>query len=257
MSQPRNRTGSAAWWIVGILAVVLVGVLVIAGILAALLLPAVQAAREAARRTMSMNNLRQFSLAMLNYETKNGTYPARAIFDEHGKPLLSWRVQMLPYLEQNALYQQFHLDEPWDSPHNKPLIAQMPGVYANANRPPDGKTNYLVPIGKGTVFDGTKGVTINDITTGTSNTLLVVEADEDRAVIWTKPDDLEVDFDRPLDGLGNFRPGGFLAAMCDGSVHSFSNTIDPQDPRRLPWRSCVSGQKKKRLIDTKVPEAKH
>ena len=119
------------------------------GILVALLLPAVQAAREAARRTQAMNNLKQQVLAMHNYHDAKKSFPAHAICDANGKPLLSWRVQILPYLEQQALYNEFHLDEPWDSDHNKPLIARMPVVYDDPsyNIAP-GKTAYLAVVGE-------------------------------------------------------------------------------------------------------------
>jgi hypothetical protein len=89
------------------------------GILVALLLPAVQAAREAARRTQSTNNLKQLILGLLNYESANGHFPPHASYSPDGKPLLSWRVHILPYLEEQALYSQFRLDEPWDSEHNQ------------------------------------------------------------------------------------------------------------------------------------------
>ena len=77
-----------------------------------------------------MNNEKQIALAMHNYHAANDHLPPAAIKDKAGKPLLSWRVAILPYLEQAALYNKFHLDEPWDSPHNKALIASMPAVYA-------------------------------------------------------------------------------------------------------------------------------
>ena len=99
------------------------------GVLTALLLPAVQAAREAANRNMSQNNLKQIALCMLNYEDTKKRLPARAIYDKDGKPLLSWRVMMLPYMEEKSLYDQFHLDEPWDSEHNKKLLEKMPDGY--------------------------------------------------------------------------------------------------------------------------------
>ncbi len=200
-----------------------------AGILVALLLPAVQAAREAARRAQSTNNLKQIALAMLMCHEAKGEFPARANFDAQGKPLLSWRVHILPYLEQKALYEQFHLDEPWDSEHNKQLIDQMPAVYRNPSSPaPQGKANYLVPVGEGSIFEGRQGTPMAKITDGTANTILVVEADTDAAVIWTKPDDLQYDREHPLAGLGNAHPGGFAAALADGSVHFISGSIDPQ-----------------------------
>ena len=86
---------------------------------------------DAARRAQSMNNLKQFALAMHNYHDTNGKFPAASSFDKDGKPLLSWRVHVLPYLEQAELYKQFHLDEPWDSEHNKKLIEKMPNVLAS------------------------------------------------------------------------------------------------------------------------------
>ena len=208
------------------------------GVLVALLLPAVQASREAARRVQSLNNMRQIQLAMNNYHSAHQKFPARAIFDKNGKPLLSWRVQILPFIEGKALQQQFRMDEPWDSEHNKQLIAAMPSIYRNPNRPADGKTNYLLPVGKGTsrfdtLFGGEEGLRIRDIRDGTSKTVMIVEADESRAVIWTKPDDLEVDMDHPRAGLGGFRAGGILVGLCDGSVRILRPTISDKTLRAL------------------------
>jgi hypothetical protein len=199
------------------------------GILLGLLLPAVQAAREAARRTVSANNLRQIGLAMLNHESAMGTLPARANFDKQGKPLLSWRVHILPYIEQDVLYKQFHLDEPWDSPHNKALIPLMPKLYANpsgAGRP--GMANYLAVCGKGLMFDGQQGRKMSDITDGLSNTIMVVEADDDRAVVWTKPEDWQFDPQHPMAGLGRAHAQGFNALFADSSVHMLARSLDPQ-----------------------------
>ncbi|MGO9115165.1 MAG: DUF1559 domain-containing protein [Thermoguttaceae bacterium] len=204
------------------------------GVLVALLLPAVQAARESGQRTQSSNNLKQIALAMLNYESLFGTYPARAIFDKQGKPLLSWRVHILPYIEQDALYKQFHLDEPWDSANNKKLIPLMPKLYANPSgmaRP--GMANYLAVCGRGLMFDGEKGRTPADITDGLSVTIMVVEADDDHAVTWTKPEDWQFDPEHPMAGLGHAHPGGFNAVLADGSVHFFSSSIDPKVFRSL------------------------
>jgi hypothetical protein len=200
------------------------------GVLVALLLPAVQTAREAARRTQSMNNLRQMSLGILNYESAKKTLPNQAICDKDGKPLLSWRVEILPYLDQQELYNQFHLDEPWDSEHNRALIPQMPQVYANPNaKVTDGTTNYLAVVGKECVFDGTnKAVGLRNVTDGTSMTIAIVEADADKAVDWTKPDDLHFDANNSLNGLGHVRPGGWLAAFLDGHIQFISNSVDPR-----------------------------
>jgi hypothetical protein len=198
------------------------------GVLTAFLLPATQAAREAARRNQSMNNLKQLALALQNHHDTKKAFPAQAICNKDGKPLLSWRVAILPFIEENDLYNQFHLDEPWDSEHNKPLLERMPEVFANPNlKLPKGKTSYLAMVGKDCVFDGTdKGIPIQGITDGTSKTVAIVEADADKAVEWTKPDDLKYDANNPSAGLGHVHPGGWLAAFCDGHVQFISDTTD-------------------------------
>jgi hypothetical protein len=195
-------------------------------ILAGLMLPAIQKTREAAGRVQSMNNLKQMSLAMLNMADSNqGVMPAAAIYSKEGKPLLSWRVAILPYLEHADLYKQFHLDEPWDSEHNKKLLAKMPKVYLS----PDGEvggtmTHYRVFHGPGAAFEGKEGAKFPaSFTDGTSNTILIVEAQD--AVPWTKPDELPFDPKKEVSPLGIKNNPYFLAALADGSVQTIQKTI--------------------------------
>jgi hypothetical protein len=197
-----------------------------AGMMVGMLLPAVQAARGAARRAQSSNNLKQIALAMHNYHDTYRHFPARATTNKEGKPLLSWRVQLLPFLEQAELYKQFHLDEPWDSEHNKKLIAQMPAVYRSPGSEAEpGKANYVVPVGKGTIFGGKEGVKFAQITDGTSNTVMAIEVDDKHAVIWTKPDDWEYNSKDPTAGLKQ-RPGNIVQLLfADGSVRSVAAEV--------------------------------
>jgi len=201
----------------------------------ALLLPAVQAAREAARRAQSMNNLKQIGLALHNYHDVHRGFPPAYNVDKEGKPLLSWRVHILPYIEQQALYDQFHLDEPWDSEHNKKLIQHMPPTFRSPNSAAEqGRTIYLGSAGSDGIFVPAKeaeparpiGRPFAEITDGTSNTIAVVEASDSAAVIWTKPDDFVPKADNPLQGLLGTRPGGFIALLCDGSVRFISASVD-------------------------------
>jgi prepilin-type processing-associated H-X9-DG protein len=197
------------------------------GIMIALLLPAVQAAREAARRAASTNNMKQIMLALHNYAAVHKAFPARANFDANGKPLLSWRVHILPFLDQEALYKQFHLDEPWDSEHNRKLIPMMPMVYQNpSSSMTPGMAHYLGVAGKGLAFDGTEGLTFGSIKDGTSNTIVLVEVNRDRTVEWTRPDDWNYDPQQPMVGVGDAHPGGFNVGFADGAVRFLSNTLD-------------------------------
>jgi hypothetical protein len=167
-------------------------------------------------------NLKQLVLAQINYAEAHNSSMAPAVFaDRAGKPLLSWRVHMLPYLGQQKLYQEFHLDEPWDSEHNKKLLTRMPKAFASSSHPElarEGKTTYLLPVGSG-LFSGTNRPRFPaSIPDGTSNTILIVEADAERAVPWTKPEDLAIDLDNPSKGLERHPGKGFLVGMADGSV---------------------------------------
>jgi hypothetical protein len=197
----------------------------------------IRAAQGAAMRVQSTNNLKQIALGMLNHESAHKTYPAQANVGPDGKPLLSWRVHILPFMGQNELYKQFHLDEPWDSEHNRALIGKMPTVYhspISKNKTSTGLTNYLVPCGPGTVFENFKPTKIPEITDGTSATILALEVDDDLAVIWTKPEDWTFNADSPLKGLGHFYGTPvILSAFCDGSVHTLSTSIKPDLFRNL------------------------
>ena len=149
---------------------------------------------------------------------------------------LSWRVHLLPYLEHRTLYKQFHLDEPWDSPHNKRLTEYMPDVYRDADDAVDSTTTrVLMMTGKSTVFaDRRKGSNLREIGDGAPYTILAIQAGEESAVVWTKPDDLAFNPQRPLAEVGSIDPKtGLLAIMADISVHSISAGIDDSTFRKL------------------------
>lgn len=189
-------------------------------LLIALLLPAVQAAREAARRVQCVNNLKQIGLALHNYQSAYGQFPPAAITDRDGKPLLSWRVAILPFIEQQQLYSEFKLDEPWDSPHNQALAAKMPKTYACPSVPlladnPHGMTEYLAIVGPVALFDETMGTSLDSVTDGTANTLAVVESKG--LVLWTKPEDVPLDV-QTQSKVSSYHPGGANALFGDGSV---------------------------------------
>ena len=169
------------------------------------------------------------------------------VVSNDGKPLLSWRVRMLPQLGQQALYDEFHQDEPWDSPHNKALFgSDARGLRASPIHAVDpGMTHYRGFSGEHTLFDpkAPEGVGIASITDGTSNTIGVVEARE--AVPWTKPDS-----DIPFEGdpakpeaiqalrgeIGGHFPGGFHAMFLDGSVRFIKDSVNPVVLRALITR---------------------
>lgn len=183
-------------------------------------------ARKAARQR-SENNMDVLMAAMFSYHDINDHFPPAAVYDKDGKALLSWRVLLLPYLGQDDLFAQFHLDEPWDSKHNKPLLAKMPKCYAFPVRGKTKKKNatfYQAFVGKGTIFEGVEGISIADITDGTSCTIAFVEAAE--AVPWSKPADLPYDAKKPLPKLGGQFDRGFHAAFGDGSVHWLKKDFD-------------------------------
>ncbi len=205
-----------------------------------LIKPAVVSARGAAARAQSSNNLKQIMIAMHTYHDNYRHFPAAYGMKKDGTKLLSWRVYLLPYLEQDALYKEFHLDESWDSEHNKKLIAKMPKVFASPSLPEElvkkGMASYVAPVGEKTIFEGSEGTFMAKIADGTSNTIAILEADADHAVTWTKPDDLKIDWKAPKARLELWKSGNsamFLAAFCDGSIHAISDKVDPLMMKRL------------------------
>jgi hypothetical protein len=158
---------------------------------------------------------------MIGYNDAKGQLPPAVVHGPYGQPLHSWRVLLLPYIDGQDLYQQFHLDEPWDSPHNIALLPKMPATYAapgsKASKVPPYHTVCHVFIGKGTAFEGKKGLRLpQDFPDGTSNTFLVVEAGE--PVPWTKPEELPYDPDGPLPELRCLFNDGFRALLADCSM---------------------------------------
>ncbi|HEX3152886.1 MAG TPA: DUF1559 domain-containing protein [Gemmataceae bacterium] len=188
----------------------------------------------------SSNNLKQFALAFHNFSDANKELPANQM-SKDGKPLLSWRVQILPYIEQDELYKQFKLDEPWDSPNNKKLIDKIPAIYVPLRgKAEKGQTFYQVFGGKHGLFPPGFKYSLATIPDGTSNTFMIAEAG--KPVIWTKPDDMVFD-GKTVPELGGMFDGKFHAAMGDGSVMRFRKNadqdtlkmlIDPADGAVLP-----------------------
>jgi prepilin-type processing-associated H-X9-DG protein len=170
----------------------------------------------------SANHLKQIALAFHNYETTYGRMPTNQLTKD-GKPGLSWRVQVLPYVEQDDLCKQFKLDEPWDSEHNKKLIERIPPLFAPVRgRADKGYTFYQTFTGKHGWMN--PGATLpGSFPDGTSNTFLVAEAA--KPVIWTKPDDLEFD-GTTVPALGGMFDGRFTVAFADGHVQRFKKDID-------------------------------
>jgi RNA polymerase sigma factor (sigma-70 family) len=174
----------------------------------------------------TVNSLKQIMLAMHNYYSVNNVVP-HDIVGKDGKPLLSWRVAILPYIEQQALYMEFKLDEPWDSDHNKKLLARMPRTYRLGFQGKDEtKTHCLVFAGPVTAFEPGKVLKFTDITDGTANTLGVVVAGP--AVEWTKPADIAYDPQKPLPNLDLPYNNIFFASYLDGSVSSLKPDLDPK-----------------------------
>lgn len=194
--------------------------------LQAFLAPMVKQAQQDAHRQQTMNNFKRLALAMHNFHDNHGFLPGKYTVDAKGRPLLSWRVTLLPYLEQAPLYAKFKLDEPWDSEHNRPLAEQMPKVFAIAGDDlPAGKSRIRLPVIAGGLWSGEGPPrTLRDITDGTSATVWIATAPKSAAVAWTKPDNWELDEARMKELFFGDQPYA-VSGYADGSVHVLTPAI--------------------------------
>jgi hypothetical protein len=202
--------------------------------------------RPAAARAQSLNTLRQIGLALNSYHEVHGHFPAAAIRDKDGQPLLSWRVALLPFLEADDLYREFRQDEKWDSPHNSQLLNRMPGAFRSPRNGPNdpGATYYQVFTGDGAVFENPTGLTRDEIGNGRGleNTLLVVEAAD--AVPWTRPIDLVHTSGQPLPRLGGrfYGESGLggvyylCAVFADSSARYFTEEDEGTIRELISWK---------------------
>ena len=254
IARSRGRLGGRSAAMTGIVLGAIGTVLAGPALMIALLIPAVQKVRGAAERIQSANNLKQQSLAMMNYVDTNGRLPPAVVYGRNGKPLYSWRVLLLPYLGEDILYHRFHLDEPWDSPNNKPLLAMMPKPFQDPadTAPEQGMTYYQVFDGPGAAFDSsapplapfnaaggfpqglqmsTRQLHFAQFTDGAQNTFLIVETPD--PVPWTSPQDLRFGPGVPLPNLARPSRNGFNAAFADASVRLVPASISEQTLRAL------------------------
>lgn len=224
---------------------------------------AIAAAREAAMLAQSTNNLKQIMLAMHNYHDVHGHFPPAVVFGPDGKPWHSWRTLMLPYLEQNSIYEKYDFSQPWDSPKNKAVVETVvpvyqDPVYGKSSRP---VTHYAALVGEKAVFrpDGAK---INDlarpldkmkpgarsfaeINDGTSNTIMIAPVSDERKIPWAKPEDIVFDANFPdlgepgsiamPFGTSEGKNRGGPVARADGSVFML-----PKDTPRDVVRALIT-----------------
>jgi prepilin-type processing-associated H-X9-DG protein len=187
--------------------------------------------------------LKQIGLALLSYESANKCFPPAVFTNDLGKPMKSWRVAILPFMDRADLYTQYDAKQPWDSPQNRALgntplpifrCPSDPGTTANS-----AETSYVRIVGKDTI-GGTpnEAVKLSDITDGTSHTILVVEV-SGLNINWEEARDVTVDEFMAMVAKGQVsrHAGGFQAAMADGSVRFISNKVDPKTLRALLLRN--------------------
>lgn len=188
-----------------------------------LTIPAFLQARAAARRARSQNNIKLIMLALHSYFLDHGHFPPAVVLGPDGKTPHSWRVELLPYLDQQALYDKYRLNEPWDSPHNLKIAETVVPVFHCPGSKKPANSSYFVIVGNETAFGKKEGVSLKEMTGGTNQAIAVVEAERD--VPWTRPEDITYD-GKKVPKFGGYHPGGFLVGMSDGSVKFISDLLD-------------------------------
>jgi hypothetical protein len=224
------RVGAGA-----VLIVLLVVMLLCGGGATAIVVPLVAVARSEAQRAQSQGHLKMLAIAIHSYHDEWGQFPPAIVKDTRGKPLYSGRVLLLPYLEQQSLYEAWDLSKPWDSPQNLPLARTTLEYFHD---PSAGKgqlfqTDYLFVTGRGTIFEDGPPIYLYDVTDGVSNTIMMVEVKQS-GISWAEPRDLDIS---KLSRLppGNRRSGN-LVLFADGSTQSLPRTTSFQEIRAATTR---------------------
>lgn len=200
------------------------------------------------QRTLSaQNQLKRIGLAVHNHHSafrflppwQSGPQkPNRAVIKEKTNTKLSWRVYLLPFLGESDLYEQFHLDEAWDSPHNKTLLAKMPDIYLGAGRDiPEGYTTMVAPVFDDAILNFKEPTSFLNIVDGLSNTAMVVEVTAASAVPWTAPQDYEFDVADPLSKMAFDNSGRCNVLFGDGSVRKIRKDLDPEQGKAIFGRN--------------------
>jgi prepilin-type processing-associated H-X9-DG protein len=230
--RPKRRTGC---WIAAILAVPLAGVVGVA------FRCAVQDAREAARRSSCISNLKFVGAAVRSYQDRHGTFPPAYSVDKDGRPLLSWRVLIIDGTFDRTEIADFDQSQSWDSANNRALLDRVPRGMGRCELyecPSDTRrgaheTDYLMPVGTEAISDGPHGRSLSAITAGTSYTIVAGERSAS-GVCWTEPRDLKVDEmsfrlnDPTRPGFRSAHPRAVNVMMADGSVRPLNNDIDSE-----------------------------
>jgi prepilin-type N-terminal cleavage/methylation domain-containing protein/prepilin-type processing-associated H-X9-DG protein len=219
----------------GLTLIELLVVIAILGLLLALLAPVSRSSRGAGQRTQCRNNLKQLGLALHNYHDTHRSFPLTATFDSSGRTLHSWRTMLLPYLDQQSLYKQLDLDQPWDAPRNAAIFPANLSVYRCPSLALAAQlTTYVALSTPESLFPPGGARTISDITDGKSNTIMVVEVDERFAVPWMEPRDADESvFAKTETKAKHSHTGGSHILLADGSVRFLSENIDPKTRQAL------------------------
>ncbi|MEX0610954.1 MAG: DUF1559 domain-containing protein [Pirellulales bacterium] len=205
--------------------------MILAGCLA-LLLWHIPAEKRPELRSRCANRLRHIGFALQEYHDAYGSFPPAYLADAGGKPMHSWRVLILPYLENRRLYAQYNFNEPWDGPNNRLLANQISDVFRcpSDNPAKPDETSYVAVVGPRTIWPGAESTVFGDIPDGATKTVLVVEV-ENSGIHWMEPRDLDISALKPAarpgrkNPIASGHPGGPQAVMADASLRTLSKSM--------------------------------